>query len=195
MRARLVFDSYDGKWVVINMTKIVIFLLILAWTAAPCYSMDESSASVTADAIRAGCVISFSKEFYPVQGDPLSSPPFSIVSLWKCRDGEKLPIDRYGVNGSSPDVVTVFYWKRRDVVVLVKWQINSEAADYSGSYYEIFAYTYTNSLKSPRFVRDNGLMKYFPAGFDGVAKDGALVVYPFKDASSIREKLRSVDFK
>ncbi|WP_322014094.1 hypothetical protein [Paraburkholderia sp. J12] len=172
--------------------KISMVLLGLACAAAPCYSADEFPASLSADVIRPGCSIFFSKEFHPVQDDPLSTPLFSIVESWKCRDGEDLPIDKYGINGSSPDIVTVFYWGRHDIVVLIKWEVNSQAADYSGDYYKLFAYTYSNKFGSPKFVRDNELMKYFPAGFDGVKKNGASITYPFKDASSIRKKLRSV---
>lgn len=177
---------------VMKAIKIFMTLLGLACAVAPCYSRDELPASLPADVIRAGCSIFFSKDFHPIQDDPLSNPPFSIVNSWRCRDGENLPIDKYEINGSSPDVVTVFYWRRRDILVLVRWQVNSEAADYAGNYYELFAYTHSDKFGSPKFTRDNGIMKYFPPGFDGVDKNGVPVIYPFKDVPSIRKKLRSV---
>ncbi|WP_157025142.1 hypothetical protein [Paraburkholderia heleia] len=156
--------------------------------------MEKSPASLPADAIRGGCSISFSKKFHPVQGDFLSTPPFSILSSWKCRDGEELSIDKYEINGSSPDLITVFYWERRNIVTLVKWRVNSEISDYSGDYYRVFAYIYSTKFGSPKFIRDDDLMKHFPAGFDGFTKDGEPVIYPFKDAASIRKKLRSINF-
>lgn len=171
---------------------ILILLLQSIWATTPSYSIEKSSTDIPASAIRRGCSISFSKEYQPNPEDPLSNPPFSLIATWSCRDGERLPIDRYEINGSSPEIVTVLYWDRRDIVVLVKWPVSSAASDYSGDYYEVFAYQYEKGRDSSRFVIDRSVTDHFPAGFDGSTKDGNPVVYPFKEAASIRARLRAI---
>ncbi|WP_414444191.1 hypothetical protein [Burkholderia sp. 22PA0106] len=156
-------------------------------------AFPASPDTVSADAIREGCSISFKKIHHPIPNDLLSNPPFSISAQWNCKDGEHLFIDKYDINGSSPQIASVFYWKSRDVFVLVKWEINSRASDYSGSYYEIFSYEYAPNSNPRTLTRNGGLEKYFPPGFDGTAKNGTPVVYPFKNAASIRKKLRRLD--
>lgn len=171
-------------------------LLIVTGTPALSYATGRKSPeNVSADVIRPGCSVSFSKELHADPDDPLSTPPFAVIASWRCRDEKRLPIDRYEINGSSPEVVTVFYWHKRDVVVLVKWQVNSRAADYSGDYYKVFIYKYDNKYNQQKFIKYQLTEKYFPSGFDGVAKDGSPVEYPFKDVASIRKKLRTLDFQ
>jgi hypothetical protein len=154
--------------------------------------MEGSQSEVSADAIRVGCSLSFSKQFHSVQDDPLSAAPFDLLATWHCDDGEKSVIDKYEINGASPEVATVFYWKRRYIVVLVKWSINSRAADYNGDFYKVFIYKSTKIPGKYGFVIDAAAMERLPPGLDGQSKNGKAIVYPFKDAASIRKKLRAI---
>jgi hypothetical protein len=167
-------------------------LLCIAYISLPVYATEGSPPEVRADAIRVGCSVLFSKQFHPVRDDPLSAAPFDLLATWQCDDGEKSVIDKYEINGASPEVATVFYWGRHRIVVLVKWSINSRAADYSGDFYKIFIYKSTKTSGNDDFERDVAAMKRLPAGWDGQAKDGKAIVYPFKDAASIRKRLQLI---
>lgn len=48
-------------------------LLCIAWISFPVYATEESPLEVSANAIRVGCLVSFAKQFHPVQDDPLSA--------------------------------------------------------------------------------------------------------------------------
>jgi hypothetical protein len=85
------------------------FLLCIVYISFPVYASEESPIEVSADAIRVGCSVSFSKQFHPVQDDPLSAAIFDLLATWQCNDGEKSVIDKYEINGVSPDVITVLY--------------------------------------------------------------------------------------
>lgn len=87
----------------------------------------------------------------------------------------------------------MLYWGQHHIVVLVKWSINSQAADYSGDFYKVFIYKSTKTSGKDDFERDVTAMKRLPAGWDGQAKDGKTIVYPFKDAASIRKRLQAIN--
>jgi hypothetical protein len=113
---------------------------------------------------------------------------------WKCEDGTTVPIDRYEVEGGSREVATVLFWKRKRVVTLVKWSVNSRASDFQGNFYKIYIYKF-NDVKEAHpqpFVREDVIMKKFGSGWDGVM-DGVVIKYPFKDAASIRKRLKKIN--
>ncbi|WP_143016557.1 MULTISPECIES: hypothetical protein [Burkholderiaceae] len=178
------------------MRKIIFTLALLFAVYLPTssYAAGESPDQISADPIRRGCFISFSKELHPVADDPLSTPPFDILANWRCNDGEQFPIDKYEINGSSPEVTTVFYWKNRSIIVLVKWPTNSQAADYEGDYYKVFIYRYSRVSDKSMLTRDDSSMRNFPPGWNGSDRNGKPLSYPFKDAASIRKKLRTIQF-
>jgi len=183
-----------GEWMKKRLIGSLAFLLCIAWISLPVYATEESPLEVSANAIRVGCLVSFAKQFHPVQDDPLSAAPFDLLATWQCDDGEKSVIDKYEINGASPEVATVLYWGQHHIVVLVKWSINSQAADYSGDFYKVFIYKSTKTSDKDDFERDVAAMKRLPAGWDGQAKDGKTIVYPFKDADSIRKRLQAINF-
>ncbi|SIO05703.1 hypothetical protein [Paraburkholderia phenazinium] len=168
------------------------FLICIACISPPVYATEGSPIAMSAGASRVGCSVLFSKQFHPVEGDPLSVVPFDLLATWQCDDGEKSVLDKYEINGASPEVATVFYWGWCRIVVLVKWSINSQVADYNGDFYKIFVYKSTKTSCKDDFERDVAAMKSLPAGWDGQAKDGKVVVYPFKDADSIRKRLQMI---
>jgi hypothetical protein len=185
------FDINNGERVVRKIIFTLMALLSVCVTSSS-WAAGESPDQIAADSIRSGCFVSFSKELHPVADDPLSTPPFDVLANWRCDDGEQLPIDRYEVNGSSPEVATVFYWKKTNIIVLVKWTISSQASDYEGGYYKVFIYQYKRASDQSTLTRDDLAMKSFPPGWDGSKKNGKPLSYPFKDAASIRRKLRTM---
>jgi len=82
---------------------------------------------IPAEQIQKGCDL----DFYAVpDGSPsIGRPGHSIDLRWACVDQPPRVIDNYEIEGGSPDIVTVFYRKRQDVIVLVRWSTNSQAAD------------------------------------------------------------------
>lgn len=156
------------------------------------HAANKSPDKIAADVVRAGCSVSFLEEPLQDLHNPSSGPLFNVKATWQCRDGETLSFDNYEVNGSSPEVVTVFYWQKREIVTLVKWSVNSQAADYLGDYYQVFIYKYVYSSKGSKIMRDSTAMRAFPEGWDGVKRDGTPVIYEFRDAASIRKRLRAI---
>jgi hypothetical protein len=154
--------------------------------------VEESPDSVPADVIQAGCSVTFVRKYEQRPGPTLGVPPFSLSAIWYCEDGVHSPLDEYEINGANPEVVTVLYWRRRDIVVLIKWSINSRAADYSGDYYKVFIYRGEKRSDGYGFSRDDRAMAVFGKGIDGVDRNGVEVHYAYKDAASIRKKLRTI---
>ncbi|WP_269508459.1 hypothetical protein [Burkholderia sp. IMCC1007] len=191
MQAGMAFCANRREWVVrkiLGMAAIVIAVIFLPAHAA---EADSSLDNISASSIKNGCNVVFHKEFRVLSNDPLSTPPFDISAKWTCRDGEGGDFDRYGINGSSPSVVTVLFWRGRYIIVLVKWVINSAASDYVGDFYEIYSYRRQQLGERMGIVRDSTIERLFSSGWDGYARDGSNVKYPFKDAASIRRVLRS----
>lgn len=146
---------------------------------------------IPADSIRNGCNVNFSKEFHPLSNDPLSTPPFDITAKWICRDGEVSNFDKYTVNGSSPSVATVLFWRERYIIILVKWTASSSASDYVSDFYEVFSYKRQQLNGRADIVRDGAIERFFSPGWDGYSRNEVRVKYPFKDAASIKKVLRS----
>lgn len=172
----------------------LVFLFSALYVAAPAFASEESPNKVSAAQIRAGCSILLSKAFHPAVDDPLSVPPYDVVATWFCEGGEYSRIDTYERNGGSPEVVTVTYWKGRDIAVLIKWSINSQASDYVGDYYKVFLYRGVSRAGQQTFVKDEAAMGKFPAGWDGYTRSGSPVHYPFKSAGAIKKRLRAIHF-
>lgn len=96
------------------------------------------------------------------------------------------------MNGASPEIATVLYWKGRKIIVLVKWPTNSRAADFSGDYYRVNIYEYSRMSSKARIKKDKAMMRHFLPGKDGLGKNGREIHYQFKDATSILKKLRAM---
>ncbi|WP_174981753.1 hypothetical protein [Burkholderia lata] len=172
---------------ILGVVPIVIGLICLPVLAA---ETGASPDDIPANSIKNGCDVTFSKELHPLPNDPLSTPPFDISAKWICRDGEVSDFDKYTINGSSPSVATVLFWRQRYIVVLVKWTANSGASDYVGDFYEVFSYKRQQLSGQASIVRDSAVDSLFSSGWDGYDRSGTRVKYPFKDAASIRKVLK-----
>lgn len=186
-------DFNRGERLVKNIIGALALMFCIACAFGSSGTTRGPSYAVSAAAIRGGCSIFFSKELHPFPDDALSAPPFDVDATWNCRDGENLAIDQFKINGSSPEVVTVFYWKKRDIVMLVRWSPNSQAADYSGDYYQIFICEYARKLGKGLITKNESMMERIPPGWDGFDNStGKKLTYPFKDAASIRRRLQAI---
>ena len=172
---------------ILGMMPIVIGLICLPVLAT---EADGSHYDISANSIRDGCNLNFSKELHPLPNDPLSMPQFDILAKWICRDGEVSDFDKYAINGSNPSVVDVLFWRGNYIIVIVKWVINSSASDYAGDFYRVFSYRRQQLGGRAAIVRDSAIEGFFPSGWDGYDRNGSKVKYPFKDARSIKMVLR-----
>ncbi len=111
---------------------------------------------------------------------------YQLSLNWQCTGKKPFVIDAYGADNGTPEVVTVFYTKNRDVIALLKWQ--DGAKDSTVVRYKVFAYRYVGDISDTAFFRLDRLSERFGEGFDGVV-NGKPVEYPFKTASSIRKQL------
>lgn len=179
------------------MVKRIITCLILVLGAinisGPSFAEDGRIGEISAGVIKHGCSVQLSTQTHTDLDDPLSSAPFDVLASWRCLDGENLFIDKYEINGANPEILTVFFWQNNNIIVLVKWSINSLAADYSGDYYRVFIYGYTKNEHGSIISKNEEAMKEFPAGWDGRNKNGTRLRYHFKDAASIQEKLSKLE--
>ncbi|WP_158940298.1 hypothetical protein [Burkholderia sp. S171] len=152
-----------------------------------------TSPTISANDLRKGCSIFFQKDFKYSDSDPLSSNIFNIQASWMCVGSQQIAIDRYEIEGSSPEILTVLFWKHQRAVILVRWATSSQASDFQGDYYRVYVYDYRkNNVKKP-FVGRNDIDKRFGEGWDGIL-NGKKILYRYKDAKSIRSRLNKIGY-
>lgn len=171
-------------------------MMALLWCVIGMIGLSRATSQlqdeIPADTVRTGCSILFSKQFHIIAEDPLSNPLFDMWMEWRCRDGEAITIDKYEINGASPELEALFFWQENHIVTLVKWSVNSQSSDYVGNYYKIFSYQYERDQNGGAFTRNEDIMKKLPAGLEGRTKNGSRVIYPFKNETAIRKRLRTL---
>ncbi|CAB5278214.1 hypothetical protein LGN04_29930 [Burkholderia multivorans] len=191
MQAGMGFGVNRGEWMVKKLIVAAASTIGIIFSSTLVMAGNESPDKISANSVENGCDLIFSKELHPLPNDPLSAPPYDVAAQWICRDGQDISFDKYAINGSSPTVATVLFWRRRYIVVLVKWTTNSSAADYVGDYYEVFVYRHQQVNGAASIAKDDAVTKLFSPGWDGYAKSGEKITYPYKDAASIRKLLKA----
>ncbi|TDY49754.1 hypothetical protein [Paraburkholderia rhizosphaerae] len=171
--------------------KRLLFLSYLLVSSAVYAGPTPSPPSIEADRLQRRCSINFSNEPYPRENGALGSPVRDIKVTWQCMNGEREVIDQYSVEGGSPEVVTVLFWKKQSFLVLVKWTTNSHASDFQGDFYRLYIYKFSKTAPHKKFTPNETLMSEFGEGWDGVM-NGVVKEYQFKDAASIRRKLQEL---
>jgi hypothetical protein len=175
--------------------KIIVILSLLTASIlfSPLAAADnKSSQKISANHIKQGCALVFDKNVISDDTHALGVPPHNLVVIWVCQGQKSVKIDQYEVEGESPQIATVILWQNKGFVVLVKWSINSQASDFSGTFYKVYIYEHNLVSGAPAFIRQDKLMSKFGQGWDG-NRDGVIVAFPFKDAASIRKKLRQLN--
>lgn len=175
----------------ISLFKFLMFLAVADPMAGWC--AESVLQQLPAEQIEKGCKLDFyavnSADEFPAIG----RPDYSIDARWACKGRPTRIVDTYEIEGGSPEIVTVFYRNKQDIVVLVKWSTNSQASDIQGDYYKIYIYRHTTGSLDNPFSRREDVMKKLGEGWDG-EMDGKPVHYPFKDASSIRKALNRLGY-
>ncbi|KAI3590595.1 hypothetical protein D9X30_4080 [Cupriavidus sp. U2] len=155
------------------------------------FAAETGDTSIDGTAIRPGCAVVFEREFLHQSAGSLGATPFFVLPIWTC-DDQRVLIDRYDINGASPEVVEGVLLKNQALVVLVRWSISSRAADFSGHFYRVFIYRHIALDGADACIRDCYGMGAFPEGWDGTWKNGKSAVFQYKDANSIVRKLSKV---
>lgn len=192
MQAKMGSDTRSKTWVVKSAST---FLLTCAFisNALSAQVRDIASSSILGNDLRAGCKIVFPKDNKRSDDDPLSTGNFEIEVIWTCIGTREITIDRYEIDGGSPEIVTVFFWKNQKTVILVKWPINLQASDFQGDYYKVYVYDYKKNQIEKPFVSRDDIDNKFGEGWDGILNDKK-VVYRYKDAKSIKSRLRKIGY-
>ncbi|MEZ0604699.1 hypothetical protein ACAX43_21440 [Paraburkholderia sp. IW21] len=178
----------------IQMVKKLIFSLLLLSASELCFASAASSPSplvIPADQIKEGCTVEFISERPTNETNAPGSQPHEIAVKWICKGVATATIDRYQVEGGSPQIITTLFLKRKIFVALAKWPVTSHASDFQGDFYKVYIYKYNRESNTHPFIRDDKMMDKFGLGWDGV-KDGITVTYPFKDAALIRSRLNQL---
>lgn len=165
-----------------NVVKHLRFAVLFALSLPVCaWSGQASPDYLLADAILDGCAIQVVK----YRSSSPSADTFNLNLDWRCSGKHVAVVDTYPARGSSPEIVTVFFTKMRDVIVLVKWV--ETWRDSSIAHYKVFAYRYVGDPSAP-FAKREQISQQFGDGFDSFL-NGERVDYPFKTASAIRQQL------
>jgi hypothetical protein len=166
------------------------FAFAVAWPV-PGWCDGSILHKIPAEQMEEGCDLEF--RALP-DGEPAIGQSNHSVNLrWMCESQIPRVIDNYEIEGSSPDIVTVFYRRRQDVIVLVKWSTNSWASDVQGDYYKIYVYRYTQKNPSKPFMPQLDIMRKLGEGW-GSMIGKKQVHYPYKDAASIRSALDKLGY-
>jgi hypothetical protein len=191
MQTKMGIDARSGAWMV---KAASIFLFACALSSPLLAQVGEvASPTISASSLREGCKIAFPKDVKYSHSDPLSSGSFDIRVMWMCVGSTDVEIDRYEIEGGSPEIVTVLFWKRQKAVILVRWSTNSQASDFQGDYYKVYVYDYNKNLTKKSFIRRGDIDKRFGEGWDGVL-NGKQIVYKYKDAQSIKSRLKKIGY-
>lgn len=103
-------------------------------------------------------------------------------------------VDNYGLNNSSPQIVTVFFDKKgrsKYAIILVKWPIAALASDTLADYYQIIAYRLVAKGSLPKLMKDEKISAKLGQGYDG-QEDGQEVRFKLKTADAIKKKFDSL---
>lgn len=121
----------------------------------------------------------------------------SILTWSGAGDIHSKAVDRFESEGENPPVIESVFLEDvnrdsvKDLLILVKWNVEHSALDTHGDIYRVHIYDGGSAkLSSNRLVRESNVEKLFPAGFHGT-REGRKVKYKYRTASSIRKFLRS----
>ena len=143
---------------------------------------EKSPDALSASDIQPGCNLKVVRYGY----EPSNIRKYGLSLNWQGEDSKPSVVDSYAADNVSPEVVTVFYTKKRDAIVLIKWQ--DQTQDSVATRYKVFAYRYVGDISDTPFVRLDRLSERFGEGFDGIV-NGKQTEYPFKTAADIRKRL------
>ncbi len=177
----------------IEMLKRTVLVVVVLFFSSLANAYSDLPGSMYAWQIKTGCDINFIKEEYLREPGETSNPLYDVLMKWDCKNSGSVLIDTYYVEGISPEIITVLFWKKRSIAVLVKWAVHSHASDFYGDFYRVYVYRYVPSKSGAEFRKEESVMKNFGEGWDG-EWNGVPVQYRFKDAASIRKRLGEINY-
>ncbi|WP_186014494.1 hypothetical protein [Burkholderia gladioli] len=74
---------------------------------------------------------------------------------------------------------------------MARWRSDAASADFHGDFYQVSAFRLEEVGKQARFKAVLAVTKAFGDGYDGLL-DGRRVRFPYKNAASIRTRLRAL---
>lgn len=103
---------------------------------------------------------------------------------------KKTQVDKYEVDGDTPNIDTVFFMKIhnvKNVIVLISWHQLHQTESINGKTYQVYAYKYSNDSL---FIND--MITKDPAlnGMDGEF-NGDEVHFNYKNAASIKQYIKN----
>jgi hypothetical protein len=118
--------------------------------------------------------------------------PVSLVLDVKRVDGVRVRslVDKYDVAGSEPKIESLFFYPirgKKNVIVLVSWELTSRGVGTYGTLYQVYAYERgsTNKLVANKFIRCGDQL----SGIDGY-HEGEQVSFLYKNSASIKECIK-----
>ncbi|HII4325768.1 TPA: hypothetical protein ACY4PY_001966 [Enterobacter cloacae] len=156
----------------------MLFSFLFAFCSLPSYGQGE--------VVQGPFKIDGEKSIY-FQREPNSDFP---LGLYYDSGAKKTQVDKYEVDGDTPNIDTVFFMKIhnvKNVIVLISWHQLHQAESINGNTYQIHAYKYSNDSL---FIND--MITKDPAlnGMDGEF-NGDEVHFNYKNAASIKQYIKN----
>lgn len=109
MQTKMGINARSGAWMVRTASTL---LFTYAFFSSPLFAQvgDVASPAISASNLMEGCKIAFPKDVKHSDSDPLSSGDFDIRVMWTCVGSTDVEIDRYEIEGGSPEIVTSIVW-------------------------------------------------------------------------------------
>ncbi|MDN7604996.1 hypothetical protein [Burkholderia gladioli] len=182
--------AVDANERMISMKNTFLMLISTALILFSAKVFADGDMTLSARQVRPGCSVVVHKE-YPSGVDPnINSAAFDQQLRWKCDGAPTVKIGTIEAQGSGPEIVTVFY-RPNEILVLARWRSDAASADFHGDFYQVSAFRLEEVGKQARFKAVLAVTKAFGDGYDGLL-DGRRVTFPYKNAASIRTRLRAL---
>lgn len=182
--------AVDANERVISMKNTFLMLISTALMLFSVKVFADGDMTLSAKQIRRGCSVVVHKEYPPGVDPNINSASFDLQLLWNCDGAPTVKIGTIEAEGGGPEIVTVFY-RPSEVVVLARWRSISPSADFQDDFYQVSAFRLEEAGKQPMFRALPAFTKAFGDGYDGVL-DGRRVTFPYKNAESVRARLRAL---
>ncbi|WP_186147683.1 hypothetical protein [Burkholderia gladioli] len=182
--------AIDASERMISMRNRFLVVIYTALMLASAKVFADGDMTLSAKQVRPGCSVVVHKE-YPSGVDPnINSAVFDQQLRWKCDGAPTVKVGTIEAQGSGPKIVTVFY-RPNEILVLARWRSDAASTDFHGDFYQVSAFRLEEVGKQATFKAVPAVTKAFGDGYDGLL-DGRRVTFPYKNAASIRTRLRAL---
>ncbi|OAT76789.1 hypothetical protein A9B99_22605 [Mangrovibacter phragmitis] len=156
----------------------ILFSLFFAFFSLPSYGQGE--------VVQGPFKIDDEKSIY-FQREP--NPDFPL-GLYYDSGTKKTQIDKYEMDGDTPNIDSVFFMRVHDVknvIVLISWRQLHKTESINGKTYQVYAYKYSDDSLFP-----NDMITKDPSlnGMDGEF-NGEYMHFKYKDSASIKKYIEN----